>query len=522
LQHFSILYQFLRQISELSQIEPLEPAQLRYSNQIISEMMNAVLFKNLRNFAAFCLILLITLLGACSKKADPKPGGETPPPVIPNLPSAAKDILSINLPKTENSDFSTDGYAYKSSTKIYITIPLNANLTAVKVTFNLSPKASIKIDGVLLAENKGTLDLSKTLTAVVYAENGSSSSYTILGQNGIKEIDAMIYPFIERYSIPAASYAVAKNSNERIAYKNAVGFAVVESNERARPDYAFRLASMSKQHTAIAIMKLIQDGKFQITDLVFGPTGILKDYFPSVGPMSAKVTVQHLLEHTAGYSGDPMFSSAYKGYTIDQLIQVMLNSAQSEPGTKYSYYNLGYGTLGKIIEVVSGKDYESYLKEIYGPAGITDFRLAATSAATRRTKEAACYAQSGNNAYGTDINVYKAAGGVCVNTEDLFKVLYAVDGGSISPDILNPTIRNLMFTKSTVYNYAKGWRTNHSLFAGYYHGGNLAGTATFWIYGDEYSAAVLLNSRSYDDNFDSDLIVLTNNIMKKAKELGLQ
>jgi len=46
-------------------------------------------------------------------------------------------------------------------------------------------------------------------------------------------------------------------------------------------------------------------------------------------------------------------------------------------------------------------------------------------------------------------------------------------------------------------------------------------TATFWIYGTEYSAAILLNSRSEEANFDTDLIVLTNNVMKKAKELNL-
>lgn len=467
----------------------------------------------------FILTLFILFAASCSKKSDPKPIID--PPTTPTAPSSAKEIVSVNILKTENSNLNGDGYVYKSNAKIYITIPLGSNLSAVKVNFNLSPKASIKVDDVLLENNSGILDLTKTLTAIIYAENGSSVSYTILAQLGIKEIDSMIYPFMEKYGMPAASYAVAKNSTESIVYKNASGFAVVESKERARPALQFRLASMSKQHTAIGIMKLIQEGKFAITDLVFGPTGILKASFPTVGPMSAKVTVQHLLEHTGGYSGDPMFSSAYKNYTLDQLIQVMLNSSQVEPGTKYAYYNMGYGVLGKIIEVVSGKDYETYLKELYTPAGVENIYLAGQTINSRKTTEAACYAQSGNNAYGNDINIYKAAGGVCINTEDLFRVLYAVDGGNIRPDILNNDTRTLMFTKSTVYNYAKGWRTNHSLFSGFYHGGNLAGTATFWIYGTEYSAAVLLNSRNYDDNFDTDLIVLTNNIMNKAKQMGL-
>lgn len=468
--------------------------------------------------ACLLLTLFIAVLASC-KKDNPGPTSAPPPSTNPTAPSAAKEITNITILKSENASLSSDGYVYKNGFKIFITIPLNSNINSVKVNFLLSAKASVKVDDVTLSNNSGLLDLSKTLTAVVTAENGTTATYTILAQTGIKEIDAMLYPFMEKYSIPAASYAVGKNSSESIVYKNASGFANVEANERATADYEFRLASMSKQHTAIAIMTLVQQGKIGLEQLVFGATGILKDFWPSVGPKSAKVTVRHLLEHTAGYSGDPMFNGT--SATLDQRIQTMLNSTQNEPGTTYSYYNMGYGTLGKIIEVVSGKEYGAYLKEIYSPGGI-EVNLASGSAASRRTKEAVSYPQGNNpSAYGNNIEVYKAAGGVSLNSDNLFKVLYAVDGGTIRPDILTPATRALMFTKSTVANYALGWRTGHSLFEGFYHGGNLTGTATFWIYGTEYSAAILLNSRSNDSNFDTELIVLTNNVMKKAKELGL-
>lgn len=475
---------------------------------------------SLRERAKFCLMLtlFIAVLASCSKKNDPVP--ENPgKPTNPTELSTAKEITNISILKSENANISGDGYFYKSTTKIYITIPLNSNLTNVKVNFALSNKATIKVDGVTLVNNAGNLDLSKTLTAVVTAENGATSTYTILAQVGIKEIDAMIYPFIEKYNIPAASYAIGKNSIEDLVYKNAAGFADVDAKERARSDYEFRLASMTKQHTSIAIMTLIQQGKIGLHDLVFGPTGILKASFPTVGPKSAKVTVKHLLEHTAGYSGDPMFTSS-AGTTLDQKIQTMLNSAQNEPGTVYYYYNLGYGVLGKIIEVVSGKEYGAYLKEIYAPAGIV-VNLTSSSPTARRAKEVICYPQGSSTAYGNNVEVYKAAGGVSINTDNLFKVLYSVDGGTIKPDIINAATRTLMFTKSPVANYTLGWRTGHSLFEGFYHGGNLIGTATFWIYGTEYSAAILLNSRSGEDGFDTDLIVLTNNVMKKAKELNL-
>lgn len=474
----------------------------------------------IRSLKPFVFFLFLFILASCSKKDDPTP--TPPPPTVPTTPSSAKEITNISVLKAENTSITGDGYLYKSGLKLYVSIPLGSSLSNVKVNFNLSTKASIKIDGTILPNNSGLVDLTRTVTAIVTAEDGSSATYTILAQLGIKDIDAMIFPFIEKYGIPAASYAIGKNSLENVVYKNASGFANVDTKERATPNHLFRLASMTKQHTAIAIMTLIQQGKIGINDLVFGPTGILKASFPMVGQMSAKVTVKHLLEHTAGYTGDPMFTTSYAGYSLDQRIQMMLNSAQSEPGTKYYYYNMGYATLGKIIEVISGKDYETYLKEIYAPTGIMRMRLSSTAAVSVAQDEAVCYAQGGSNAYGNDMNVIKAAAGVAINTDDLFKILYAVDGGSIRPDILNPTTRTLMFTPSTAFSgYAKGWRTNHSLFSGFYHGGNLAGTATFWIYGNEYSAAILLNSRNNDDAFDADLIVLTNNIMKKAKELAL-
>jgi len=461
---------------------------------------------------------LLAVLASCSKKDDIGPG--TNPPT--SSPSSAKEIANVNILKSDNANLTGDGYVYKSGAKIYITVPLGSNLSSVKVVFNLSAKASVKIDGLTLTNNTGLLDLTKTLTATIVAEDGSTSVYTLLAQLGIKDIDALIYPFIEKYGIPSASYAIGKNSSESLVYKNASGFAWVETKERATPNHLFRLASMTKQHTAIAIMTLIQQGKMSINDLVFGPTGILKASFPTVGQLSAKVTVKHLLEHTAGYTGDPMFTSTYAGYTLDQRIQVMLNSTQSEPGTKYYYYNMGYGVLGKVIEVVSGKDYETYLKEIYAPIGITRLRLASATTANIPSDEAVCYPQGNSTAYGNEMSVMKAAAGIAVTTDDLFKILYAVDGGAIRQDILSPSIKTLMFTPSDAFSgYAKGWRTNHTLFSGFYHGGNLAGTGTFWIYGTEYSVAILLNSRNNEDAFDTDLIVLTNNVMKKAKELAL-
>mgnify|MGYP007112196080 CR=1 FL=1 len=124
--------------------------------------------------ASLMVVLFIAVLASCSKKDDPVPGGGNPPPS--NTTSAAKEITGLTILKSENANITGDGYFYKSGLKIYITIPLNSTLSDVKVNFSLSAKASIKVENVALTNNSGSLDLSKTLTAIVTAENGTTQN----------------------------------------------------------------------------------------------------------------------------------------------------------------------------------------------------------------------------------------------------------------------------------------------------------------------------------------------------------
>lgn len=486
-------------------------------------------------------MLFFLFVVSCSKDDTPAPEPTPPPssgPVAPKL--TGRELFDVKILQGANPELSEDAHFYRPATgsTYYMTIPRGFTDRNLEIEIVSSEKSTITVNGTALTMMEGTLNSSKVamgktriqideidrLGIQVSAEDGFRSSYEVLVQDGIVAIDAMVYPFLIKYNIPAGSFAIGKNSEEDIVYKTALGYADVNKKERAGPHHLFRLASMSKQFTAIGIMALIQEGKIGIDDAVFGPDGILKDQWSSVSARSAQVTIQHLLEHTLGYDAHDIMFSAASPNTLERRVDMLLQSSgQHVPGTVFLYSNMGYGLLGRVIEVVSGKDYITFLQELFAPIGAEDVYLAARNAQSVREHEATLYAQTGSSgAYGSDIDVYKAAGGILTNTDNLFKMLYAVDGGSKKPDILNDEMRELMFTPSTVFRgYAKGWRTNHSLFDGYYHGGNLIGTATFWIYGTEYSAAMLLNSRSYEPNFGTDLIELTKDIMEKAKELGL-
>ena len=453
------------------------------------------------------ITLFSFVLASCSKE-------DAPPPTK----SDAKELLNVVVSKNSNPIYSQDGYVFKKNDKVYVTVPLGASMSSVKMDLSISPKAKVSVDGNAVPNLTGTFDLTETKRITVTSEAGTSQVYYILAQPGIKEFDQLIYDFKEKYSIPGVSFAISKTSTSQIVYKSGIGHIDEVNLQRTKPNHLFRLASMSKQFTSIATMKLIQNGSITVEDKVFGPTGILKDEFPNVTPMAARVTVRQLLDHTSGWESnpDPMFTSSFSGQSLSQRINYVLTSAQVEPGTRYSYYNMGFGILGKVIEKVSGKNYEVFLKEVLVQAGITDIHVGKDRAG-KRANEAVYYSQNGYNGYGNDMNVIAAAGGIIASTEQLLKLQTYIDGKTNIPDILTPAIRTLMLTQSGSNTYALGWRMNHRLFPGaWYHGGNIAGTGTFWVMGPEYSIAILCNSRSYISGFDDDFYYISDKMIKHA------
>ena len=133
----------------------------------------------------------------------------------------------------------------------------------------------------------------------------------------------------------------------------------------------FRLGSVTKQFTSLAIMMLVEQGKVGLQDPI-------DKYLPGY-PMQGKViTVEHLLTHTSGiqsYTDIPgyMASKVQADLTVQQLIDAFKNEPmQFDPGTRYRYNNSGYVLLGAIIEKASGQTYAAYIADhIFKPLGMT-------------------------------------------------------------------------------------------------------------------------------------------------------
>ncbi|HVS40383.1 MAG TPA: serine hydrolase domain-containing protein [Gemmataceae bacterium] len=204
--------------------------------------------------------------------------------------------------------------------------------------------------------------------------------------------DRLMTDFIKKNRLPGGALAVAKNG--RIVYARGFGYADVDEMEPVQPDSLFRIASISKPFTAVAILQLVERGKLDLDDKVF-------DVLELRAPRGAKgkfdkrwkdVTILELLQHRGGWDRDKSFDPMFRSPTIckeldvdppadqDAIICYMLRQPLDfDPGERYAYSNFGYCLLGRVVEKVSESGYEGYVKkEILAPLGIEQMRLGKT------------------------------------------------------------------------------------------------------------------------------------------------
>ena len=292
--------------------------------------------------------------------------------------------------------------------------------------------------------------------------------------------------FIHKWNIAGASIAIARDG--RLIYARGYGYSDTIQKTITEPYNKFRIASISKLVTAVAIMKLSEEGKLGLDSKVFGPEGILNDpYFDN--PKDKRVyniTVAHLLSHEGGWNqryGDHMFmplvisSQMGKEPPVDNrtIIRFALNKRlHFAPGTGRSYSNLGYAILGLVIEKTSGMAYEKYCREtILEPLGIFDMEIAGNLQSQKAPFEVTYYTPVSHplkpSIYGTgemlspcyggnDIEALGGAGSWIATAPDLMRLLLAVDGFNSREDILTDESIRLMTDMNSGY-APIGWKS---------------------------------------------------------------
>jgi CubicO group peptidase (beta-lactamase class C family) len=222
----------------------------------------------------------------------------------------------------------------------------------------------------------------------------------------LSQLDTIMQTYMTQYNSPGASLAVTVDG--RLVFARGYGYAKVDTGEFVQPDSLYRIASNSKPITAAGIYKLIEQGKLSLTTQPFAT--ILNNLTPPPGttidPRYSTITIQQLLQHTAGFDDtiapDPAQSDAVIAATTfgasapatpQLLIKYILGQPlQHNPGTTYAYSNFGYITLGYIIEQVSGVPYATYIQDnVFTPAGIVRTQPGATFLSGRLPSEVSYY-----------------------------------------------------------------------------------------------------------------------------------
>ena len=250
-----------------------------------------------------------------------------------------------------------------------------------------------------------------SLTPVVAEAQTAPSATTSIPITGtpvpkLAAFDRFMVEFMTRFAVPGAQCAVSKDG--RAVYSRGFGYVSGPDPSRkqlpeVQPDAIFRIASSSKSITAVAILALVQDGRLKLSDHAFT---ILSDYTPPPGknpdPRLRFITVRQLLDHSSGFVDEP-FDVQFGGLrlaadalgkprpatNVDCIRYQMGRPLGFEPGTSYSYSNVGYNTLGRIIERITNATYGAAVNAlILGPLGIRGMALMTrTSPSARLPRE---------------------------------------------------------------------------------------------------------------------------------------
>jgi CubicO group peptidase (beta-lactamase class C family) len=297
--------------------------------------------------------------------------------------------------------------------------------------------------------------------------------------------------------------AILVAQHGKIIVSQGYGMADVKAGIPNAPDTKFRIASVTKEFTAMAILELQARGKLNIQDPVC-------KYVPDCPKDWAPITIYNLLTHTSGIPNLTSFPN-YRTIEAEQLTPTQLladfenKPLNFAPGSKFSYSNSGYNVLGYIIERVSGESYAKFIeKNIFGPLNMTDSGYDSSHPTAKNHAQGYKYSPSGYEPAGfVNMSVPFSAGALYSTVLDLYKWDQAVDAGKLIPkDLMDEMLTgHVAEAGSGSAKYGFGWwistEFGHKVI---WHGGGLEGFTSLnsWFPDSDAYVIVLDNVTSLE------------------------
>lgn len=271
-----------------------------------------------------------------------------------------------------------------------------------------------------------------------------------------KKLSTYLQTYIDYKRIPSISAGVYRKG--KIYWLDSKGIIDLENFVSAKNSSLYRIASITKSITAVAVMQLYERGLIDLD-------AEINTYVPYFPKKKWKVTIRNILNHTGGirsYKSEEEFNSKmFYSTTRDAVLTFANDDLLFEPGTKYNYTSLGYSLLAALIENVSKTPFESYLRRnIFEPAG-----MKATRVDRQRSiiyDRAHGYEKSPDrrfiNSPLADLSLKIAGGGLISTSEDLLLFVKAIlDGTLISRNTLEMMIQPTILKTNQRINYGFGF-----------------------------------------------------------------
>lgn len=303
-------------------------------------------------------------------------------------------------------------------------------------------------------------------------------------------------------AVPGAAVAVL--SDGAFIFRRAYGLANVESRVAATPETNYRLASMTKQFTAAAILLLREDGRVSIDDPV-------RRWLPTLPVSADEMIIRHLLTHTSGLIDyEDLIPEGTDAQLHDADVLRLLegeNRRYFTPGTKYRYSNSGYALLALTVEKASGKRFADFLRsEIFIPLGMTT-TVAHEEGISSVVNRAYGYSREEGRWRRTDQSLTSAVlgdGGMYTSADDLVHWIRALDGGRFA----EASVPRVDTDKAGV-RYGFGWRiADHDGLRLVSHTGESIGFRNALVrFPDQRLTVVVLTNRNEGHAYDIALAV---------------
>ena len=264
-------------------------------------------------------------------------------------------------------------------------------------------------------------------------------SYSSFGQ-GFKELESRIDSYIKPYlEMNAWSGLINIYQNGKPIFQKGYGYANNEWEIINSSETKFRIASISKVFTEVAVLHLVEDGKIALDDRL---SQFLPDY-----PRGEEINVRHLLNHRSGVPHLNSFPNYHElnklAYSLKEIIELFKNKPLDfEPGARYSYSNSGYVLLAYIIEKVSGISYEEFLKlHIFKEIGLLHTGIDSNAKILKNRASGYMFDEKGELINADYVNMsIKIGGGSLYSTADDLNVFIQ---GLINGKLLKSTLSEL-------------------------------------------------------------------------------